>query len=227
MKKININVSLAVIVFSASACVAQDFKLSDEYLRLSISVQSLYTLDTDTALSDQEPPSVPTPAHFTDVNPNVPADGPVYDPEKGEALSKAAGNGNIGAFTKKCYEYVAYHMQDAGVITRQGWFDLGIEPKYAARASDFVEWTEQYPELMRNSLKLVRIPTPASKYEVPIGSIIAYEKGACGFSSKSGHIEIVVTPDWACSDGCENLDQSCFSDPDERERMHVLMPVKV
>ena len=220
MKNIVRAVSLCVMLLSVSAASAQNFKLSDEYLEQSAQ------LTGSIGLVDWPPPPVSAPAAFSDVVPETPLASPVYDPEKGGALAAAARKGNIGAFTKKCYEYVAYHMEDAGVITRQGWIDLGIEPEYAARASDFALWSTKNAELMRESLKLVRIPTPESKQDVPLGSILVYEKGACGFSSSSGHIEILVEPDWACSDGCESLDQSCFSDSSERERMHVLIPVK-
>lgn len=220
MKSITRAICLSVMFISVSAASAQNFKLSDDYLAQSAQLTGTI------GLIDWPTPSAPDPVVFPDVAPEAQLTGPVYDPEKGSALAAAARKGNIGAFTKKCYEYVAYHMEDAGVITRQGWIDLGIEPEYAARASDFARWSAQNAELMRESLKLVRIPTPESKHDVPLGSILVYEKGACGFSSSSGHIEILVEPDWACSDGCESLDQSCFSDPSERERMHVLIPVK-
>ena len=48
----------------------------------------------------------------------------------------------------------------------------------------------------------------------------------CGFSPKSGHIEVLTGPDKACSDGCEGLDRNCFADLAIREHVHVIIPVK-
>ena len=52
--------------------------------------------------------------------------------------------------------------------------------------------------------------------------------GVKGFHSfRSGALILVLTaPDRACSDGCEGLDNSCFSDPAVREHVHVIIPVK-
>ena len=146
-----------------------------------------------------------------------------YDAETGKRLARAAETGNLGYFNHSCYEYVAYHMQNAGVIRPEQWDQLRIGPD---RAVDFAVWAVKNPETMRRELKLARIPTPSDKAEIPVGSIIVYGKGVCGFSSSSGHIEVLVRPDWACSDGCESLDQGCFEDAAAREQIYVITPVK-
>ncbi len=79
---------------------------------------------------------------------------------------------------------------------------------------------------MRREMRLAVMPTPQSKDEVPLGSILVYDRGWCGFSEASGHIEVLTAPDRACSDGCEGLDNSCFSDPAVRGHVHVIIPVK-
>jgi hypothetical protein len=145
-----------------------------------------------------------------------------YNSETGARLAAAAASGNLGAFYGRCYEYVSKHMEAAGVIRPEQWDELGIGPNYAA---DFADWAVANPEPMRRELKLVKIPTPEDKLAIPVGSIIVYERGVCGFSSRAGHIEVVTRPDWACSDGCESLDQGCFSDPSVRSGIHVMVPV--
>lgn len=145
-----------------------------------------------------------------------------YNAQAGARLAAAASSGNLGAFYGRCYEYVSYHMEAAGVIRPEQWDQLGIGPNYAA---DFADWAVANPEAMRRELKLVKMPTPEDRLAVPVGAIIVYERGVCGFSSRAGHIEVVTRPDWACSDGCENLDQGCFSDPAVREGIHVIVPV--
>lgn len=167
-------------------------------------------------------PGIPSPSFAGDLAPKTFADYE-YDAAAGARLGAAAAKGNLGAFYGKCYEYVSYHMEAAGVIRPEQWEQLRIGPDYAA---DFAEWAVANPETMRRELKLVKIPTPSDKMAVPVGSIIVYERGACGFSKRAGHIEVVTRADWACSDGCESLDQACFGNPAVSARIHVIVPVK-
>ncbi|MDD2805867.1 MAG: hypothetical protein PHV33_09950 [Elusimicrobiales bacterium] len=167
-------------------------------------------------------PGIPSPSFAETSAPKTFADYE-YDAAAGARLGAAAAKGNLGAFYGRCYEYVSYHMEAAGVIRPEQWDQLRIGPDYAA---DFAEWAVANPEVMRRELKLVKIPTPSDKMAIPVGSIIVYERGACGFSRKAGHIEVVTKADWACSDGCESLDQACFEDPAVSARIHVIVPVK-
>ena len=151
---------------------------------------------------------------------------PAYDADLGRRLAQAAADGNAGEFMGKCYAYVARHMDAAGVLGFDNWVEMGIQPDYSDDAADFFVWAAANQEKMRAQMRLAIIPTPASKHEVPLGSILVYDRGWCGFSQRSGHIEVLTAPDWACSDGCENLDQNCFADPQIREHVHVIIPVK-
>ncbi|OGR79344.1 MAG: hypothetical protein A2X32_10445 [Elusimicrobia bacterium GWC2_64_44] len=167
-------------------------------------------------------PEIPSPSFAGEKAPKTFADHE-YDAAAGAALGAAAAKGNLGAFYGKCYEYVSYHMEAAGVIRPEQWEQLKIGPDFAY---EFADWAVANPEAMRRELKLVKLPTPADKLAVPVGAIIVYERGACGFSKRAGHIEVVTKADWACSDGCESLDQACFEDPSVSARIHVLIPVK-
>lgn len=170
-----------------------------------------------------EVPAVPVPAFSAAGEGAVPGrKAPDFDAARASKLAQAAAAGNIGAFKGKCYEYVSYHMEAAGIIRPEQWSQLGIGPDYAA---DFAEWAANNPDLMLRELGLHRMPTPSDKMAVPVGSILVYERGACGFSRKAGHIEVVTAPDQACSDGCESLDQACFADPAEAARIYVIIPV--
>ncbi len=152
--------------------------------------------------------------------------GPVYDAALARRLAQAAADGNAGGFSGKCYAYVAWHMHYAGILDFNGWVDMGIQPGYSDDAADFFVWADQNREKMRSEMRLAIVPTPASKDEVPVGSILVYDRGWCGFSEASGHIEVLTSPDWACSDGCESLDNNCFADASVREHVHVIIPVK-
>jgi len=149
-----------------------------------------------------------------------------YDQELGRRLAAAAEAGNLGAFKGKCYTYVAWHMDAAGILGFYDWKAMGIEPQYSLDAADFIVWARQNEEKMRREMRLAVIPTPYNKLDVPIGSILVYDRGWCDFNADSGHIEILTAQDRACSDGCESLDQNCFSDPEIRKHVHVIIPVR-
>lgn len=149
-----------------------------------------------------------------------------YDAELGKKLAAAAEAGNIGVFRGQCYAYVAHHMDAAGILGFYDWAAMGIEPGFSDHAADFAVWAAANQEKMRREMKLAILPTPENKEDVPLGSILVYDRGYCDFSPKSGHIEVLTAPDKACSDGCEGLDQKCFADPAIREHVHVIIPVK-
>jgi hypothetical protein len=174
------------------------------------------------ARAEVQVPAIPAPSFAGEEASGTFADYE-YDAAMGARLAAAAAKGNLGAFYGKCYEYVSYHMEAAGVIRAAQWDQLRIGPDYAA---DFADWAVANPAVMRRELKLVKIPTPSDKMAIPVGSIIVYERGACGFSKRAGHIEVVTRPDQACSDGCESLDQACFANPAVSARIHVIIPVK-
>lgn len=210
------NFILAAMVVAAGAAAAKADVGAAGFDALSRSVMS------GASRAEVAVPEIPSPSFAGGGAPKTFADYE-YDEAAGARLAAAAAKGNLGAFYGKCYEYVSYHMEAAGVIRPEQWGALSIGPDYAA---DFAEWAVANPVAMRRELKLVKIPTPADKMSIPVGSIIVYERGVCGFSRKAGHIEVVTRPDWACSDGCESLDQACFEDPAVSARIHVIVPVK-
>lgn len=122
---------------------------------------------------------------------------------KGEALARDIQKYVIG-FTSQCYAYVADTLERQGVLSRSDWSALGIG---TAHAADFATWANANPQTLRSELRLKRIYPRLN--EVPVGSILVWNRGACGFSGASGHIEIVVAPGQACSDGCQGIDTSC------------------
>ena len=210
MKKTILAAGCAVLLFQVCGLKAEDFNLSQENWIGSFQA-------TEAAQANMKFES-PLPVKVNEAS--WPED---YDPIMGGKLAKAAAKGSLGYFSHRCYEYVTYHMEKAGVIKPAQWGQLGIG---TARAVNFAQWAEKNPQTMRKELKLARIPTPSDIGEIPVGSIIVYGRGICGFSPTSGHIEVLVKHDWACSDGCETLTQSCFKNAAEREYIYVIMPVK-
>lgn len=181
-----------------------------DYVHKTLVIQGLKTFDKSA--------SVP------DIGSARSAGGPLsrYDAEKAHRLAGIADANNAGAFGGRCYQYVAGFMEAAGVIRSEQWDELGISPFSAA---DFAYWANGNPDLL-SQIKLEKFETPAAASAIPVGSIVVYDRGACGFSGKHGHIEVAVAENYLCSDGCESFDQACLDDTDTRAQINVYIPVK-
>ncbi len=148
---------------------------------------------------------------------------PDYDKDTALRLAGNAKRHSRGAFTGWCYSYVADAMELAGIIRPGQWYSLGIGVDAAA---DFAAWANRNPGTLRSQLKLAKIPTPSIASELPMGAIVVYNRGTCGFSSRSGHIEVKVAPNQLCSDGCQPAYQECYGSPGVRAGISVYVPVK-
>ncbi|MBI5239969.1 MAG: hypothetical protein HY926_05825 [Elusimicrobia bacterium] len=132
------------------------------------------------------------------------------DLDAGLKLARVTKANEIG-FTGYCYSYVKAALQKMGIVSRADIEKAGA----AAHAKLFAEFVERNPALLKRKLR--RIPEPS--WPVPIGTIVIWSAGACGYSAKSGHIEIVtrIKPPQACSDGCGTFQTACLdqlgSDP--------------
>jgi hypothetical protein len=106
-------------------------------------------------------------------------------------------------FTGYCYAAVKNALDD---VLPKGWrSQVG-----AASAYQFANSLNQNPKLF-DKLKLRKIdPNTLPDQRLPVGAIIVYGRGMCGFNAEHGHIEIVVSsdPPKACSDGCEGIPAS-------------------
>jgi hypothetical protein len=177
-----------------------------------------------------EPAGLPGPEFTLPTKPQLPA-GP-EEPKAGQAdydettalrLARNSKNRSIGAFTGRCYSYVADAMEMTGLIRRDQWYSLGIGVNAAA---DFAAWANRNPGTLRGQLKLAKMETPAKASDLPMGAIVVYNRGVCGFSGRSGHIEVKVAPNLLCSDGRQPAYQECFGSPVARAGISVYVPVK-
>lgn len=150
----------------------------------------------------------------------TPAD---YDEATALRLARTAKLRSIWSFTGWCYSYVADAMELTGIIRRDQWYSLGIGVNAAA---DFAVWANRNPVTLRGQLKLAKMPTPEKASDLPMGAIVVYNRGVCGFSGRSGHIEVKVAPSLLCSDGCQPAYQDCFDSPAARAGISVYVPVK-
>ena len=123
----------------------------------------------------------------------------------GTKLAQIAARDEIG-FTGYCYSYVKSALQKMGIVDRE---DID-EAHAGAHAKQFAEFVDKNPGLLHR--KLLRVQAPS--WPLPIGTVVVWSPGACGYSSTSGHIEIVtrIKPPQACSDGCGTFQVACLNE---------------
>lgn len=137
-----------------------------------------------------------------------------YDAGLANALADAAYAGAVGYSMGRCYEYVWYALKSATGMTEARANQLGIP---ATSAYQFGDWADANPSALYSDFGLEKISSTAA--DAPVGSVIVWEPGQCGFSSAHGHIEIVASPGYACSDFCGYMYDDCGNP-------RVYMPVK-
>jgi hypothetical protein len=216
MKKFTLTLACAILTSNSVKILARAADFTDQGWQRSMDLAR----QAGPEIKFEEPKPAKETSVFKSGAKSLPAN---YDAEKAQRLAAVAGSENLGYFDKQCYGYVASHMEHAGIIRPEQWGELGIGPDSAA---DFATWANANPVAMKRQLGLEKMETPMTIAELPVGGIVVYERGACGFSEKHGHIEIVVSENKLCSDGCEGFDQACLDDDAVRERIHIYIPVK-
>jgi hypothetical protein len=124
-------------------------------------------------------------------------------------LAQEAQKLQIGRFTGRCYEYTGMAIENIGLMPKgpEAWKAAGVP---IISAADFVQ-----VEKSSVSSKFARINL-SSWACLPLGAIVVWDRGVCGFNATHGHIEVVVNRSPAypsetrlCSDGCQTLQTSC------------------
>ena len=124
-----------------------------------------------------------------------------YNSEKGSQLAKKAASHAIG-FTGKCSKYVNDDLEAVGLAVGRTGSAADMDTNLAKSG--------KFKELKVNSASDLK--------KLPAGCVLVYERGAAGYSSKHGHIEITLGNGTAASDGVtRNLRHS--------NNMHVFVPV--
>lgn len=75
--------------------------------------------------------------------------------------------------------------------------NLPIGSRYAY---DFARWANPNVQGLLQNFKLKKMSVTGS--DIPVGSVVVWKPGQCGYSAAAGHIEIVVSPGRACSFYC-------------------------
>lgn len=119
-----------------------------------------------------------------------------YDKAKADRLGNTARSGAGARSQSRCYRFVKNHLTNAG---------FRVPPainggSHTMSAAMFEEWADRNPnDLQTMGLKRV---TLAANEKPPMGAVVVWGRGECGFSKKHGHIEVVCAADGsrACSD---------------------------
>ena len=124
-----------------------------------------------------------------------------YSSAKGQKLAKDVANHSVG-FTGKCSKYVRTALQRTGMHnghTASAYQMGGVLGK-----------NKNFQEIDPSTVNLKQLPA---------GCILVYDKGAAGYSSKHGHIEVTLGDGTACSDGrTHNLRST--------QNMRIFVPVE-
>lgn len=137
-----------------------------------------------------------------------------YDATLAKKLANEAYAGSVGYSMGRCYQYAWNAMKRAIGISEARATQLGIP---AASAYQFGDWADANPGALYGDFRLKAIDATAA--DAPVGSVIVWDRGQCGFSALHGHIEIVASPGYACSDFCGYMYNTCG-------KPRVYMPVK-
>ncbi len=118
-----------------------------------------------------------------------------YDKTKADNLGNKARAGAPGTF-KYCYRFVKRHLTSAG-------FTVPAElsgASYGGHAADFIKFASEKADKLR-AMGLGHVSVARGE-KYPLGTVVVYPRGACGYSPKSGHIEVVCDANGTrgCSD---------------------------
>lgn len=145
------------------------------------------------------------------------------DTQRAHELADAVARRASG-FRGRCYAFVKAGLKK---ILPSGWYGWLYEDQ--GSAYKFTENLRENPKML-DKLKLRKLSAEDIPDGVPpVGSIIVYGRGVCGFNPRHGHIEVSVggDPPRYCSDGCTRDDRHrCIkANLGVKDRVNVYVPV--
>lgn len=124
-----------------------------------------------------------------------------YDSKLGSKLASVSrsvdGEGSQGL----CYHYVKDHIEEAGIPIRSY-----IPDAYELSAYKFAVWAKRDPAGLAAAHFA---PSSVGLDALPLGAILVWRAGQCGYSAEHGHIEINIGGGRACSDFCGHIRRDC------------------
>ncbi len=119
----------------------------------------------------------------------------------GRSLAQSALNGSQGYSAGRCYEFVW------GALRRVIGYKIENTSVPERSAYQFGDWADRNPNDLARVFQLKK----SSVYpeNAPLGSVIVWSPGQCGYNATHGHIEIAVGGGRACSDFCGQIKTTC------------------
>ena len=119
----------------------------------------------------------------------------------GNSLAQSALNGSQGYSAGRCYEFVW------GALRRVIGYKIEDTAVPETSAYQFGDWADRNPNDLARVFQLKK----SSVYpeNAPLGSVIVWNPGQCGYNATHGHIEIAVGGGRACSDFCGQIKTTC------------------
>ena len=122
-------------------------------------------------------------------------------------LSSVARRMDGSSSQGRCYRYVKTHVASAlGVGLSSVQTMLGA--RYRLGAYDFARWVEANPGGRASAAGFVE-SNNISLDALPLGAILVWRPGQCGYHPTYGHIEVNVGRGRACSDFCGRIRRTC------------------
>lgn len=127
--------------------------------------------------------------------------GSCYDATVGSKIAAAGRRMDGDSSQGLCYRYVKSHIAAAGIPIRDH-----IPDAYEASAYRFAVWGKSNPQALARA-GFAKASVSIDK--APLGSIIVWRQGQCGYSADHGHIEVAIGGGRACSDFCGRIRRDC------------------
>jgi len=120
----------------------------------------------------------------------------------GQRLANAARYNGSGRYSgSRCYEFVWADLKQV-LGSRIESTSVPSQSAY-----QFGDWADRNPQELNATFHLRR--SQVYPELAPLGSVIVWNPGQCGYSSRHGHIEIAIGGGQACSDFCAPIATSC------------------
>ena len=120
----------------------------------------------------------------------------------GQRLANAARYNGSGRYSSsRCYEFVWADLRQV----LGSHIESTTVPSQSAY--QFGDWADRNPQELSSTFHLRK--SNVYPEAAPLGRVIVWNPGQCGYSSRHGHIEIAVGGGQACSDFCAPIASAC------------------
>ena len=107
----------------------------------------------------------------------------------------------------RCYHFVKEHIGKALGIGFGGVQSLLGSASYEVSAFTFARWVSANPGGRASAAGFVK--SNVSLDALPLGAILVWQPGQCGYNATHGHIEVNIGGGRACSDFCGRIKRTC------------------